>query len=421
MRTPRLNIFLITLCVACLPALARASDLAITSSTQYQWYSDPLSTNTRQSEAIEYLRLNSSLDTDGNIRFIGYGRVMRQFETSPESSGANWFGRLYYLALDFHDLLKGHIDLRLGRTYVNEAAIPGVVDGLYVNFKNLGGSGLGITAFGGHRATFDNKGEVSATADTLFGGSVYLATVLQTHAELSFAAKYNAPPSGSSASENLSQEFVALDFATTPIQQVNFTGRANYDLTESRYSELLAQLNLTPVTPLIVRGEFYASMPTFDQYSFYRYFGVTQYQQYKVAAEYQFNANYHVRVNYANEHFDSSTTANVFDAGVYLRPVEALILDVSYQYRSGYAGNLNGVRFHGSYRFGSAAILAGGDYADFKLDTFQAQMDTNAKKYWGGVSYDFTKNVGVSVRGEEDFNFYFVRSFQGLAALNVNI
>ena len=420
MRTFRIIVLLAV--VAVLPTLAKAADLAITSSTQYLWYSDPLSTKTNQGEAVEYLRLNSGLDEAGNIRIVGYGRILRQFQTSPESSGANWFGRLYYLSLDYKDVIKDHFDLRAGRLYVNQAAIPGVVDGLYLNFKNLGFQGFGVTAFGGHRAVFDNKGEVSTSADTLWGASAYLSTALQTHVELSYARKYdNGAAPGASATSSLAQEFAALDFSTTPIQQVNVTARGNYDISQSRVSEVLVQANVTPVKQLIIRGEYYQSLPTFDKWSFYSFFSVTKYQQWKLGGEYQFNPNYKLHVTYADEIFDTSTNANLWDAGLFLRPVDALTLDLAYQYRNGYAGNLNGLRLHGTYRVGTFAVLAGADYADFKLDTFQAQMDTNAKKYWVGLSFDFSKYVTVTVRGEEDFNFYFAHGFQGLAALNVNI
>jgi len=407
MRTPRLIV--LTIIAAALPSLAGAAEVQATSSTQYLWYTDPLSDHKDQGDVAEYLRVNVSLDQGGQYRAVGYGRVIRQTTTTAESS-PDWFGRLYYLFLDGRDVIKDHLDLRVGRTYVNQAAIPGVVDGGFVDFRNLGIAGLGVTAFGGHRATFDDKEDVSKSGDALAGGSVYWNTALQTHLELSYARKYT--------DKDLAQEFVALQLSTAPLDMLSLLGRASYDVSQSRYSELLLQANVSPWKQVILRGEYYANNPTFDKYSFYSFFGVTQYQQVSATLELQLDSRYRLHGSYAYEKFDSTTDANVFDVGLYLRPLEALVLDIAYENRSGYAGGLNGIRFHGSYRFGKAAILAGTDYADFRRDEAR---DGTAKRYWVGASYDFARFLGVILRAEENYSFYFSHAYQGFVALNVHI
>ncbi|HSG29827.1 MAG TPA: hypothetical protein VLA34_15200, partial [Candidatus Krumholzibacterium sp.] len=164
--------------VACLPVVAHAAGVQLSSSTQYLWYQDFLSPDPDQDELAEYLRLNATdLDKDGKVSLFGYGRAIKQFSDSIEDRpelGDKAYGRLYYLYLDWRDVIKDRLDLRAGRTYVHTAAVSGTVDGGYVNLKKLGP--LGATVFGGRRVLFDNKSEVGNGDESLVGGTVYFNT-----------------------------------------------------------------------------------------------------------------------------------------------------------------------------------------------------------------------------------------------------
>jgi hypothetical protein len=397
------------------PSLARATQVQVTSSTQYLWYEDLLSNHTDQQDVAEYLRLNVlSLDKDGKINLYGYGRVIGQLSTDSESRpkliGDDTTGRLYYLFLDYKDVVKGHLDLKAGRTFVTAAAIPGLMDGLQVNAKNLGFSGLGVTAFGGHRVVFDNKVEVGGVGDALAGGSVYLDTVKATHLELSYAQKW--------ADEHFAQEMAALDVSTTPHQMVNLVGRMKYDLVESKPAEILLGANLFPMKDLVVRAEYCDSRPTFDKSSFYRFFNVNDYQELGASVEYRLLERYRLSGRYAAEDFDKGSSAQVYGAGIFAHPVDALTLDLSYDQRQGFGSRLSGVRFHGAYQFWKATVRAGIDYDDFRRA--DSRSDT-AKKYWAGGEVQLNSMFGVSLKVEEDVTFYFSHAYQGFAALHVNI
>lgn len=411
MRIIRIAVILIA--VTSVPFLAHAAGVQLTSSTQYLWYQDFLSNETDQSDIAEYLRLNvKQLDKDGKINVYGYGRVTWQLETSDEARpelGSDTQGRLYYLFLDCSDVLKGHLDLRAGRTYVYSAAISGTIDGAYLDFKKLGP--VGATVFGGRRVIFDNKSEIGTGGDTLAGASVYFDTEkYATHVEASYGRKY--------AETDLAQENVGLDFSTTPHQRAGFFGRLQYDTVADKFSEILVGVKLVPLKDLILRPEYYRSRATFDKFSFFRFFNVNNYEQLSIGAEYYLTADYRVYARYAREDFDDGATADLYKIGLLARPIKALTLDASYEKRNGFAGALDGFRFKGDYRIHRATVSAGVDYDDFRRED---SREGTAKKYWGGVAYELSKMFSVAGRFEHNVNFTFDHANQGFVALNVNL
>jgi hypothetical protein len=407
-----LRFAVIILAVVCLPLLAHTAEIQMTSSTQYSWYQDFLSNDEDQNEIVEYLRLNATkLDKEGKLSIYGYGRVIYQFSDSVEERpeiANDTFGRMYYLYLDYRDAIKDHLDLRAGRTYVSAAAVSGTVDGAYLDLKNLGP--LGVTAFGGRRVIFDNKSEIGTSGDSLWGGSVYFDTVKFTHIEASYGRKY--------AEDDLATENIGLDFSTTPHEKINVYGRMKYDIVSSRFNEVLLGAKVAPVKDLVLRGEYYYSYATFDKSSFYRFFNINNYKEIGIAAEYQLSADYRIYAKYANEDFGGDETANLYDLGIFAHPIKDLTLDASYEYRQGFTGRLNGIRFHGAYRIYRATILAGIDYDDFRRED---SREGTAKKYWAGLNYEITKMFGAVLRLEDNKNFLFDDSFQGFVALNINL
>jgi len=406
-----IRIVAILVAVAFVPLLSHATEVKAISSTQYLWYPDFQSADTDQNDLAEYLRLDiTKLDKEGKISLHGYGRVLYQFSTSVEyrpELANDTYGRMYYFYLDYRDAVKDHLDIRAGRTYVYSAAISGTIDGAYLNIKNLGP--VGATLFGGRNVIFDNKSEVGTGGDTLFGMSIYLDTIKNTHVEMSYGRK--------NVDSDLARENVGLDFSTTPHEKVNIYGRAQYDTVSDNFAELLFGVKLVPLKDLILRGEYYQNHPTFDAFSFYRYFNVDDYKEMSIAAEYQVTSEYRVVGKYAREDFGDDASANLYDIGLFARPIKDLVLNVSYEYRDGFAGQLNGFRINGVYKISKTAISAGIDYDDFRRES---SRDGTAKKYWAGILYEHSKMFSASARFEENINYNYDPGYQGFAAINVN-
>jgi hypothetical protein len=405
------RIVAILVAVACVPWLAHAAEGKVTSSTQYLWYQDFLSDDNDQGDVAQYLRLDlSKLDREGKISVHGYGRIIKQISDSVEERpelADDTFGRLYYMYLDYRDVVKDHLDLRAGRTYVSAAAVSGSIDGLYLDFRNFGP--VGVTLFGGRNVIFDNKSERGTGEDGLFGMSVYFDSIKFTHVEVSYGRKY--------ADSDLARENVGLDFSTTPHEKVKFYGRLQYDTDADKFGEILFGAKLAPLKSLILRGEYFQSRPTFDKFSFYRFFNVNNYKEFSLAAEYQLTNDYRINGRYAREDFGDSANANVYEVGFFARPIKSLILNAFYQERNGFAGEVSGIRFFGEYRISKAAISAGIDYDDFRREF---SREGNARKYWAGVMYELNKMYSALARIEDNINFNFDHSYQGFAALNIN-
>lgn len=411
MRIPRMMAVLIV--ALALPSPARAGQVEVTSSTQYLRFADFLSDTTDQQDLAQYLRLNATFGEKGNVRVQGYGRIIGQLTDANETSNQlarHLYGRLYYLSVDFRDLLPGKLDLKAGRSFVGHGTLPGIVDGAQVALHDFGPAGLGATAFGGRRVFLDNKSELPFDDDYLMGASLYYDLALRSRAEVGYAREYRAGA--------LSREAVALDLTTTPTSMISLVGRAQWDLVSSRASELLAGVKVAPIQGLVLRGEVFQSAPIFDRDSFYRYFDVEKYLQGLVGVEYRWGAPLRLFASYARERFDADESADVIEGGFSLRPLAALLLDVSYEHRSGFAGKLGGVRGRLAYAFSKATLSGGVDYDDFRR---QDSRDGTAKKYWASLNVDFSKAYAVVLRAERNETFLFNHDYQGYVLLDVHL
>jgi hypothetical protein len=404
-----IRLFVILLALACVPKYSHATEVNLTSSTQYLWYQDFLANKSNdQGDVAEYVRLNvTKLDKDGNISIYGYGRGTQQVTNDVYApGGGDAQGRLYYLYIDYRNVVKDHLDLRAGRTYVNATAVTGTLDGLYLNLKNVGP--VGATAFGGREVIFQNKEEIG-NGNLMNGASIYLDTQKNTHVELSYGNKFR--------DGRIARETFALDFSSIPQEMVKVYGTVKYDNISDELNELLFGVKLVPIKDLTLNVEYEQTRPTFDNNSIYRLFDVDRYQEISAAVEYQIIKNYKIKLKYAKEFFGEDTEANVYDIGLLANPIKDLTLNLSYEIRNGYTGQLSGFRVNAGYDINQATkIQAGIDYDDFTRDDSRAGI---AKKYWGALSYQFNKMVGVTGRGEYDRNYESGDSYQGFVALNV--
>jgi hypothetical protein len=239
--------------------------------------------------------------------------------------------------------------------------------------------------------------------------SVYLDTIKNTHVEVSYGRKYG--------DSDLMRENVGLDISTTPFGKVNFYGRLKYDTMSQVYNEMLFGAKVSPIKDLTLRGEYYESYPTFDAASIYSVFSVNQYKELSMTAEYQLTSKYRVSLKYARETFDGDSKANVYEIGLLAKPIKDLTLNVIYENRDGYAGQLSGIRLYGEYKIAKASVLAGIDYDDFRR---QLSREGSAKRYWAGVNYEISRSINAVLRVEDNVNFNYDNSYQGYAAIQFN-
>lgn len=391
-----------------LPGYATAADAKITSSTQYLWYNDIFSSSDdNDTEIAEYLRLNvTKLNESGTAAIYGYGRATKEIDSSDDNDDAQ--GRLYYLYLDYRDLLKDVLDVKAGRHFVYIPSASGLIDGATLDFKNIGP--LGLRLLGGRDVRFlEERNEITGADDKLLGASLYTTLFRLTHLEASYAKRLD---DGDTA-----REIAGANVSIYLPKNIALYGETRYDMLVKATSELLAGLRLSPVEKLTLKIEHYQSYPQFDATSIYSVFAVDKYTENLVRAEYALGAASRLSVGYAKEKFNGDEDADLYEAGITTKPSDNLSLNVSYDKRNGYGGRLGGWRLNGSYAVGKASLSAGADYDDFRRETFDSSV---VKKYWAGAAYKLGEDASFVIRAEDNINVNYDHNYQGMVALNAN-
>ncbi|MEK6742399.1 MAG: hypothetical protein AABZ15_02250 [Nitrospirota bacterium] len=395
------------MCLALLlsmPLAAYAVDMRVTSSTQYLWFNDILSG--KDDEMLgQYLKMSITKVNPGDtISIQGYGRGTYR---SADAKGADdLLGRMYYLYLDYRNVVTD-VDLIAGRHYAALPAGSALIDGGTLSIRNVGPVDLRI--LGGRNVVFSgDRGEITGGNDRFLGAGISTDAVRLTHIETGYARKTDG--------SDIARETVGVTITTYLPKRVAVYGEAKYDLLSEATNELLAGIKFSPLERLTLAGEYYESYPTFDATSIYSVFAVNQYQERLVKAEYAVTEAWKVFASYAAEDFNDGEDANLYHAGISARPVEDLVLNVSYDKRNGYGGVLSGFRFNGRYALSAkTAVSAGIDRDDFRRETF---ADESVKKYWIGGTHRFNKTLSLMVRAEDNVNVNYNHQYQGAASVN---
>ena len=406
-------------------SVAWSAEIHGRSSTQFQWYNDIL-TDKKVAEFGEYLNLSiTKIDKADKLSIQGYGRITQDVQSD---NGFN--GRLYYLYADYRDLYD-KIDFRLGRQFVNYAAGSALIDGGQVELKKVGPVAFSI--MGGRNVFFDLKGEATRANDFVFGAAAYLTGFQKTDAELSYFAKWDK--------DGLARDQLGLSLKQYLFNSVKLYGNTRFELVSESFSELLVGAKYFPTSELILTTEWYQSYPTFDATSIYSVFGVERYQEVVLRADYIINDKITLNAGYNKQWYGDShgESANVFEIGCRIRPMDHVQLNLNYDYRNGYGGKLNGAIAEVTYEPMKTLELAAGVHFDvFERERGTGFVDSattsasqtallnlrnyteTARKYWAGAKYVIAKNMSISARIEDNVNQHYKSDWAGRTAFNYN-
>lgn len=373
------------------------------SSTQFLWYNNEV-VDRRVFEIAEYLRLGvTKIDSSDKLSFYGYGRaaqsIGRQYDTT---------GRLYYLYADYRDLFD-KVDLRLGRQFVSNSAGNAIIDGLQVDLKNIGP--IGFTVFGGRDVVYGLDGEVGYAWNSDLGISAYLTGLRKTDAEISWLRRWDKSEAardilGASAKQYL--------FGLAKIY-----GNTRYDLVSETFIESQAGVKIFPTADLTFTAEYYQSYPTFDATSIYSVFAVNRYSEGVFRADYTLNDMFSVNLGYNRQGYGEGAAADVYHAGTTITPLKQLRLNLEYDNRNGYYGNMSGFIFDVDYEINKSAQVAGG----ITYDVYQRDALTNeeiARRYWLSGKYRLAKNMALSGRIQNDVNARYSENVSGRLAFDID-
>ncbi len=378
---------------------ARSAEIHGKSSSQLLWYNDFY--NGRTTELAEYLQISiTKLDKDGNYSIYGYGRG-----TQDLTSGNGINGRLFYLYLDCRNLFD-KVDLKLGRQFVNLSAGTTIIDGGQIDIKNIGP--VGFTVFGGRNVVFGINGEISHGGNYALGMAAYLTGFRKTDLDVSWFRKWDQG--------DVARDIVGASFKQFLFDNIKVYGNARYDLTGEVFNELLGGIKYFPTPNLIFTGEYYQSYPTFDATDIYSVFATNRYMEGVIRGDYTINEIVSVHAGYSRQNYgDHDGDANVYEVGVTLHPVPAVIIGLAYDRHDGYGGNLDGGTFDITWDVNKQLQVAGGLTVDAYDRTFFPSSSGNqkAQKYWLGGKYKLNKNMTASFRIEDDVNVTYNNDVQG--------
>lgn len=386
----------------CLSALLAASpstaaEIHGRSSTQFLTFNNQLLGDTRQTELNEYLRFSvTKIDGDGKLSIYGYGRASQDL-----NNGEGFNGRLYYLYGDYRDLFD-KVDLKFGRQFVNLAAGSAIVDGGQVDLKNVGP--VSFTVLGGHEVQYSIDGEKWGNDRALFGVGAYLSGFQHTDAELSWMRRFDKG--------DVARDIIGMSAKQDILNSVKVYGNARYDITSETFNEVLGGVKYFPLAELVFTAEYYQSYATFDSTSIYSVFAVDRYREASGRVDYTVNDKVAVNAGYNRQYYGEGAAANVYHAGVSLRPVEPLRVGLEYDNRNGYYGSTNGGMVDASWQLTKAAQVAGGmTYDVYERDSMTGEEI--ARRYWLGGSYRLDRSIGISCRLQDDVNARYSRNLSG--------
>ena len=375
------------------------------SSTQIDWFNNLFNDN-KQTEISEYLQLNvTKIDSAGKFSIYGYGRGSQDM-----NNGDGLNGRLYYLYADYRGLFD-KIDLRLGRQFVNIAAGSAIIDGGKIEVNNFGP--VALTVLGGRNVIFGLNGELSHSGDYVFGVAGNLVGFKHTDLEMGYFAKWGAGTDGPV------RETLGASFKQYLFNSVKLYGNARYDLYGEVFNEVLAGVKYFPMANLVLTGEWYQSYPTFDADSIYAVFAVNRYQEGVFRADYIINKMITVNAGYSRQNYGEDGNADVYEIGARIRPIEPVMVHLSYDKRHGFNGSLDGGIIDITYTATKELELAAG--LQFDVYTREDIVTTGheiARKYWGGAKYKLAKNSSASVRVEDDVDRRFSSNWGGRVVFN---
>ena len=392
--------------LACIPLLTATSawsaEVHGRSSTQFQWYNDVF-TDKKVAEFGEYLNLSiTKIDKAEKFSIQGYGRA-----TQDVRNGQGLNGRLYYLYADYRDLFD-KVDIRLGRQFVNYAAGSALIDGGQIELKKVGP--VAFSVMGGRNVFFDLNGEGTRSHDFAFGAAAYLSGFKSTDAELSYFMKFDK--------DGIARDQLGASLKQYLFNSLKLYGNTRFDIPSETFSEVLAGVKYFPTTDLVLTGEWYQSYPTFDSTSIYSVFAVSRYQEGVFRLDYTINDKISVNAGYSLQDYEGED-ADVFAIGCRIRPVEQVQLNLSYDRRKGYGGDLDGGIAEITYEPIKPLELGAGIHFDV-YERDRVTGEETARKYWAGAKYKLAQNMSASVRIEDNVNARYKSDWQGRAVFNYN-
>jgi hypothetical protein len=372
------------------------------SSSQLLWFNS-IFNDQKQVDLAQLLRFSvTKIDTENKLTLHGYGRISQDIR-----NGDGFENRLFYLYGDYSNLFD-KLDIRIGRQFVNNSGGSALIDGGMVNLKNVGP--VAFSLMGGRNVLYGIDRELTHGGDTVFGAAATLTGYPATDAEISYFIKRDQ--------DGVARETIGAMFKQYLLKGLKLYANTRFDTASETFEEVLIGAKYFASVDLVVSAEWFKSYPTFDYTSIYSVFAVDRYQEGSVRADYTINDMFAVRAAYKKQDFGGDTAGDVYEVGLKVRPVTNLMIDVAYDRRQGYAGDLNGATLDVLYDYTPKLQLACGiAYDVYQKDSMTG--DTTAQTYWLGSRYKLDKAMSFDLRVQDNVDVgHFEHDWSGRAVFN---
>lgn len=402
----RILLFLLVLLILTAAPPSYGVDLFGRATTEFAWWQDLIDRDTKFA-GYQYLRVGALDVVKGrDISVFGYGRYGLNEAADPDANG-----RLYYLYLDWRDVWKDRMDLRLGRQWANLVADSRIIDGAQVDFK-MGPAG--VVLLGGRDVIFDEFEEDTQSDDAVWGTEAYLRDVKDLNLSISYAEKYDEG--------DLARRIAAYDFGYNIKGVSRLYSEMRYDIIGERISEALAGLKVFPSDRWSIRGEYFYAYPTFDYTSIYAVFAASEFHAGSLFVDYYISDRLSFYGGYTAEIFviedDDDDDAHLFEGGVHTK-IKGFRLGGSIVVREGYPGDIIGFSLSADRPFleDKLDLSTGIGYDIYQRD--EMTDDEIATKYWVGGRYHFSKKISLALHLENTESDTQDHNFSGWSSLEI--
>ncbi len=385
--------------------MALGASVSGRSSTVLEWFD-----TAQEKTAVpfhQYLLFNVHEIAPG-LSFHSYGRL-----SDDLASRVDVDSRLYYAFLEKRGLLLPNLDARLGRQFISTAAGASVMDGLHLQYNDLGPAILKI--FGGGDVRYH---ESYSAEDLIWGAEVSAKIGLDLDLGLSYLQKWDGG--------DLAHELIGFEANYVWRRMLNIYSETQYSwiTKDVAYFNLGANYYRNPKWSL--RTEYLYSLPLFPSTSIYSVFAADKYQELMAELVYYVDPGLRLLGRYVREFHESFSDANLFEFGVEKLRTDRFSGYVLGTWRDDKDGqDLKGIKVRAAWlfnRYVDAGVGAHIDVLERRLNThdlFEEKSETTARRYWVDSTVYFSPTVNLQGKVEriesEFWNYY----YQGRVRLNI--
>jgi hypothetical protein len=398
---PLLAGFAVCLLGISLVGSAQAFSVSGRSSTEVEWYDNAQGDTALP--AYQYLLLNvRDLGVDG-LNFRGYGRLSTDINDEVDAKS-----RLYYAYLEKRDVVK-NLNVKIGRQFISTTAGASLMDGLYLDYNNLGP--LKLSLFGGGDVAYYSNYD----AKDLIGGAKISGVFFDKslHLGLSYLQRWSE--------SELANEMYGLDVDYDFRDQLNLYSEVQFDYLSDSVSYFLAGGNYHPAEQWGLRIEYLYSLPVFSSTSIYSVFAVSEYEEIMAEVSYRLSNGLRTFGRYQLEMYEDFENANVFEAGVEKIRTDRFSGYLSGVWRDDSDGqDLRGFKARGAYLFNKylqAGVGVEVDVLERRLET--ESDDTTSSRYWLDTVAYLTKKINVMAKVERVESALWDDYYRGRVRLNI--